>query len=186
MMTSMLSDVVNAGTAWRARRAGFTHPAAGKTGTTNDYHDAWFIGYTPYLVSGVWIGFDQPRPIAERGYAGDLAVPLWGRFMDVATRNHKPQPFRAPRTVTTATVCRLSGKLATGGCRYATTLADDGVTERSPVYTEYFARGTAPDDYCPYHSDDRLMDAIVGTSGERDSPADGRSATPGRGTPSVP
>ena len=57
----MLADVVNYGTAWKARRAGFKLPAAGKTGTTNDYHDAWFVGYTPQLVTGVWIGFDQPR-----------------------------------------------------------------------------------------------------------------------------
>ena len=61
LMSSMLSDVVNAGTGNRARQAGFTLPAAGKTGTTNDYNDAWFVGYTPHLVTGVWVGFDQPE-----------------------------------------------------------------------------------------------------------------------------
>ena len=61
LMSSMLADVINAGTAYRARQAGFTLPAAGKTGTTNDYVDAWFVGYTPHLVTGVWVGFDQPH-----------------------------------------------------------------------------------------------------------------------------
>ncbi len=62
-MSSMLADVINAGTAYRARQVGFTLPAAGKTGTTNDYDDAWFVGYTPHLVTGVWVGFDQPATI---------------------------------------------------------------------------------------------------------------------------
>ena len=61
LMASMLADVINAGTAYRARQTGFTLPAAGKTGTTNDYVDAWFVGFTPQLVTGVWIGFDQPQ-----------------------------------------------------------------------------------------------------------------------------
>ena len=71
LMSSMLADVINAGTAYRARQSGFTLPAAGKTGTTNDYVDAWFVGYTPHLVTGVWVGFDQPSTIASNGYAGD-------------------------------------------------------------------------------------------------------------------
>ena len=90
LMTSMLSDVVNYGTAYRARQEGFTLPAAGKTGTTNDYVDAWFVGYTPNLATGVWIGFDKPRTIIANGFAGELAVPLWARFMKIATVKHKP------------------------------------------------------------------------------------------------
>src|SRR4029078_2076069 len=81
LLTSMLSDVVNAGTAWKARQMGFVLPAAGKTGTTNDYVDAWFAGYTRHLVAGVWLGFDQPQTILPGGYAGDLAVPMWAKFM---------------------------------------------------------------------------------------------------------
>ncbi len=72
LMASMLTDVVNAGTGYRARADGFTLPAAGKTGTTNDYVDAWFVGFTPSLVAGVWVGFDQPQTIVSAGYAGDL------------------------------------------------------------------------------------------------------------------
>ena len=67
LMSNMLADVVNSGTAWSARRVGFTLPAAGKTGTTNDYRDAWFIGYTPKIVAGVWVGYDTPRTIIGNG-----------------------------------------------------------------------------------------------------------------------
>ena len=76
LLTSMLEDVVNAGTAAQARQLGFRLPAAGKTGTTNDYRDAWFVGYTPRLVTGVWVGYDEPRTIMRGGYAAELAVPL--------------------------------------------------------------------------------------------------------------
>ena len=151
LMTSMLSEVLNAGTGWQARRSGFTRPAAGKTGTTNDYHDAWFIGYTPYLATGVWVGYDYPRTIAARGYAATLAAPLWGRFMSIATRNDAATPFRPPRTVTPVSICRLSGKRATDACRHAEAFDSGGyATGRSNVYTEYFARGTEPTEYCDH------------------------------------
>ena len=70
LMATMLADVVDAGTANRARAMGFTLPAAGKTGTTNDFVDAWFVGFTPSLVAGVWVGFDTPRTIVKNGFAG--------------------------------------------------------------------------------------------------------------------
>ena len=100
LMTSMLSDVVNYGTAYKARQEGFTHPAAGKTGTTNDYVDAWFVGFTPHLVTGVWVGFDKPRTIIANGFAGELAVPLWARFMKQATAHDKPDTFKRPGGLT--------------------------------------------------------------------------------------
>ena len=142
-MSEMLADVVNSGTAWPARREGFTRPAAGKTGTTNDYHDAWFIGFTPHLTTGVWVGYDQPRTIIGRGYAAELAVPLWARFMKEATRNDKADWFTRPSGVTTARICRLSGKLATDSCH------DD---QRSLAYYENFVAGTEPTDTCPIHN----------------------------------
>ena len=77
VMATMLADVVDAGTANRARAMGFKLPAAGKTGTTNDFVDAWFVGFTPSLVAGVWVGFDTPRTIVKNGFAGLLAVPMW-------------------------------------------------------------------------------------------------------------
>ncbi|HET9983026.1 MAG TPA: PBP1A family penicillin-binding protein [Longimicrobiales bacterium] len=81
VMNSMLQDVVNRGTGTAVRAAGFADPAGGKTGTTNDGTDAWFIGFTPRLVGGVWIGFDQPRPITGDASGGHLAAPIWGRIM---------------------------------------------------------------------------------------------------------
>jgi penicillin-binding protein 1A len=152
LMTTMMADVINAGTAWTARREGFMLPAAGKTGTTNDYHDAWFVGYTPKLVTGVWVGFDQPRTIVNGGYAAELAVPLWGRFMKAATSSHKTEYFRVPRGVTTARICRLTGARAGEGCRNATYTNDKGEVVRGSLeYTEYFAAGTEPTHECPLH-----------------------------------
>jgi 1A family penicillin-binding protein len=152
LMSSMLSDVVNAGTAYRARQIGFNLPAAGKTGTTNDYNDAWFVGYTPSIVTGVWVGFDRPKKIASGGYAGELAVPIWASFMKRATKDAKPEWFQRPSNVVGLNVCRLSGKLPAGGCEHVQVINRDGMSEtRSMVYTEYFVRGTQPDTECALH-----------------------------------
>ena len=147
LMASMLADVINAGTAYRARQSGFTLPAAGKTGTTNDYVDAWFVGFTPKLVTGVWIGFDQPKTIIRNGYAGEIAVPLWAGFMKVATKDDKPEWLARPANVIGTNVCRISGKLPAGGCDHVEVVNRDGFLEkRSMIYTEYFVKGTQPTD----------------------------------------
>ena len=152
MMTSMLADVINSGTAYRARQTGFTLPAAGKTGTTNDYNDAWFVGFTPHLVTGVWIGFDRPSTIVPGGYAGELAVPMWASFMKVATDGAKPDWFTKPNNVVAVNVCRVSGKLPNVGCDNVETVDRDGYpVVRSMIYTEYFVRGSEPTTLCPVH-----------------------------------
>jgi 1A family penicillin-binding protein len=138
LMTSMLSDVVNHGTAYKARQEGFTLPAAGKTGTTNDYVDAWFVGFTPHLVTGVWVGFDKPRTIVSNGFAGELAVPMWARFMKQATAGHKPDAFKSPAGLVGVAICRLSGRLPNGLC--------------DRVITEYFVRGAVPSQVCEEHT----------------------------------
>jgi penicillin-binding protein 1A len=168
LISSMLADVVNAGTGYRARQAGFVLPAAGKTGTTNDYVDAWFIGYTPNRVTGVWIGFDQPKTIIANGYGGELAVPIWATFMKAATRGDKRDWFERPPEVVGANVCRVSGKLANSGCGAVMSISSDGFLQsRSQIYTEYFVKGTAPTAYCPIHSS-AYVDAYgaVATTGE--------------------
>jgi membrane carboxypeptidase/penicillin-binding protein len=153
LMASMLADVVDAGTANRARAAGFTRPAAGKTGTTNDFVDAWFVGFTPGLVAGVWVGFDTPRTIIKNGFAGQLAVPMWARFMTAATRNDAPARFKPPRDVVGVDVCRLSGSLPETGCRNAASISSSGeITYKSMVYTDYFVRGTEPRHTCAVHA----------------------------------
>jgi penicillin-binding protein 1A len=168
LMTTMLADVINSGTAWTARRTGFTLPAAGKTGTTNDYHDAWFVGYTPRLATGVWVGYDQPHTIIRGGYAAELAVPLWARFMMAATRGDEPRWFSPPAMITSATICRLSGKLATDSCRDVVTVDDKGeLVRKSMAYTEYFVRGTEPGEYCPLHGfENGLTLATSGTAAD--------------------
>jgi membrane peptidoglycan carboxypeptidase len=167
LMASMLSDVVNSGTGYRARQTGFTLPAAGKTGTTNDYNDAWFVGFTPHIVTGVWVGFDRPRTIASGGYAGELAVPIWAAFMKRATRGHKADWFERPANVVGLDVCRISGKLPMGGCDSVQVLNREGHLERrSMVYTEYFVRGTQPDRLCPLHGSPSFSERLSGIFGK--------------------
>jgi penicillin-binding protein 1A len=180
LMSTMLADVINAGTANRARQIGFKLPAAGKTGTTNDFKDAWFIGYTPKLVTGVWVGFDEPRTILPNGFAADVAVPVWAKFMKVATRDDKAEWINVPPGVTTATVCRLSGLLASEGCQDVEVEARDGHLERrTMVYTEYFARGTEPTTYCDLHPTRGIVAKVAGMFGaEQDKPTPPRVDDP--------
>jgi len=186
LMTSMLADVINSGTAWTARRTGFTKPAAGKTGTTNDYHDAWFVGYTPHLVTGVWVGYDQPRTILNGGYAAELAVPMWARFMMTATKSDPPDWFDAPPNITSATVCRLSGKLATDGCHSVAVTDDEGnLTIKSMVYTDYFVRGSEPVDYCPLHDGSGQLTLATSGIASVTAPAT-TSSTPGAPVTTAP
>lgn len=164
LMTSMLQDVIDGGTAWKARQSGFRLPAAGKTGTTNEYRDAWFVGYTQSLVSGVWVGYDTPKPILPgAAYAGDVAVPMWGQFMKAATALDEPEPFRAPRGVVAVQICRLSGKRPSGGCdAVPVALEDGGHEDRSMIATEFFAAGTEPEDHCPLHVGRSLFGRVAG------------------------
>jgi 1A family penicillin-binding protein len=153
LMSTMLADVVDSGTANRARTMGFTLPAAGKTGTTNDFVDAWFVGFTPNLVAGVWVGYDTPRTIVKNGFAGLLAVPIWARFMKVATKDDAPEWFDTPRDVVSVEVCRLSGHLPGENCRNAASVSATGeITYKSMVYMDYFVRGTEPRQTCAAHA----------------------------------
>jgi 1A family penicillin-binding protein len=170
LMTSMMADVINAGTGARARQLGFKLPAAGKTGTTNDFADAWFVGFTPKLVAGVWVGFDQPHTILPNGFAADVAVPLWTAFMKTATAHDAPDWYTPPPGVITATVCRISGKLASAGCQDVEVINRAGETDRrSMAYTEYFVRGTEPTSYCDLHATPSIFGRIAGLFGA-DSP----------------
>ena len=172
LMSSMLADVINAGTAYRARALGFTLPAAGKTGTTNDYRDAWFVGFTPGVVTGVWVGFDQPTTITRNGYAGEIAVPLWASIMKVATRGDKPEWFDRPRDVIGVDICRMSGKLPAEGCSHVEVIDDAGQVEvRSMVFTEYFVRGTQPTQACDLHPSPSFFEKVAGAFGKDTGPA---------------
>jgi 1A family penicillin-binding protein len=187
LMSTMLADVINAGTGNRARALGFTLPAAGKTGTTNDFNDAWFIGFTPKLVTGVWVGFDQPRTILPNGFAADVAVPAWAKFMKAATLHDNPEWLVPPAGVTTARVCRLSGLLATDGCDDVEVVGTNGKLERrSMIYTEYFAKGTAPTAFCDQHPTRGLMTKLAGIfGGSEDRPTPPRVEDTGATAPSA-
>ena len=180
LITNMMADVVNSGTGWQARQVGFTLPAAGKTGTTNEYRDAWFVGYTPHLATGVWVGYDQPRTIMRNGYAGDLAVPLWGRFMRAATRGDKPDNFKAPRTITSATICRISGKLATGECYGAESVDRNGEHRRRAVRVHRVlrpwqrARRLLPLSHSHRHAADVDFRVLVAAAGQASARCRGR------------
>src|SRR5258706_16244581 len=80
-MTSMLRDVVERGTGAGVRTLGVRGAVGGKTGTTDDYHDAWFVGFSSSVVVGVWVGFDQPAPIGREAYGARVALPIWTEFM---------------------------------------------------------------------------------------------------------
>lgn len=109
ILTHMLEGVFDEGTARSARAAGFRHPAGGKTGTTNDYRDAWFIGFTPDLLASVWVGFDQRSPLNLSG--SSAALPIWTDFMKEATASLPPRPFLAPPGVTLVRLERRSGQV---------------------------------------------------------------------------
>jgi penicillin-binding protein 1A len=152
-IASMLSDVVNAGTGYRAREAGFRFQAAGKTGTTNDYQDAWFIGFTPALVTSVWVGFDRPKTIVNGGYAGQLAAPIWGRFMQQSGMKNVGW-LRQPKGIVPVPICRDSGMLPAEGCYRVEKVDREGaLVERSVVAIEYFRRGTEPTEPCTMHGE---------------------------------
>jgi penicillin-binding protein 1A len=137
---SMMEDVVDHGTAASIRRAGFMYPAAGKTGTTNDYKDAWFVGMTPDYVAGVWIGFDKPRTIVPGGEGGRLAAPIWAAMMKEGYKTRPaPDAWVPPPTLSSVAIDTESGLLATPNC------------PPEQVRIEYFMPGTEPHDYCPLH-----------------------------------
>jgi membrane peptidoglycan carboxypeptidase len=116
LITSMLSDVLVRGTGTDVRRGGFKQPAAGKTGTTNGFADAWFVGYTPQLATGVWIGYDDPHQIRKGGFAAVVAVPAWTTFMKQVTQGTRGEPFAQPANIEPVKYCRLTGLRAGPDC----------------------------------------------------------------------
>ena len=124
MTTELMEDVLTKGTAASARSLGFKLPAAGKTGTTNDFKDAWFVGFTSSMTCGVWVGFDQPATIIPRGYGSALALPVWTQVMLKASDRYPAEKFTPPVAVQQATVCSISNGIATSGCVAAGTAYD--------------------------------------------------------------
>ena len=120
IMTDMLSTVINRGTGGSARwKYNFTKPAAGKTGTTNDFTDAWFIGFTPRLACGVWIGLDDPQETLGKGYSGAVAaLPIWARFMKMTydSLGWEGEKFEMPSGIVKVTICEETKQIAAPYC----------------------------------------------------------------------
>jgi penicillin-binding protein 1A len=136
-VVSMLQDVVDRGTGHAVRSWGVRFPAGGKTGTTNEFKDAWFVGFSSTVVAGVWVGRDQPGTIGRDAYGARLAAPIWAEFMKTTARRYPPREFQRPRGLEELVLCRVSYQKAVQGC---------------PSYTEFFKKGDAqPDRLCPTH-----------------------------------
>ena len=134
----MLRGVVDYGTGRVIRDYGITGPVAGKTGTTNEGNDVWFIGYTPTLVAGVWFGYDRPHQIAYGAAGGRFAAPAWADFYKTGWRERHNLEWVPPNGMVSAIIDPESGQLATEWCPRR---------ER-----EWFKPGTAPTTYCDLHS----------------------------------
>jgi penicillin-binding protein 1A len=137
-MVSMLEDVVDRGTASPARTAyGVRFPVGGKTGTTDDFKDAWFVGFTSSTVVGVWVGEDQPATIGREGYGARYALPIWSDFIKAAARKRGARAFTPPSGMREEMLCRLSYLKPVENC---------------PTYTEHFKEGDdIPGQLCPIH-----------------------------------
>ncbi len=136
-MVSMLRDVVDRGTGAPARALGVRGAVGGKTGTTDEYHDAWFVGFSSSVVVGVWVGFDQPASIGRDAYAARVALPIWADFMERTARTLPAVDFEVPPGLQAEELCNVSYVKPVEGCS---------------VYTEYFKDGdTVPTELCPVH-----------------------------------
>ncbi|MDD2582475.1 MAG: penicillin-binding transpeptidase domain-containing protein, partial [Desulfuromonadaceae bacterium] len=138
--TQMMKDVMTYGTAKSLRKFSQKRPSAGKTGTTDDYRDAWFVGYTPQVITGVWVGYDKPRP-GGRGFTGGaVAAPIWERFMRKALASRPAIDFTRPDTVVSIAIDPKTGLLAAPDC--------PGRRD------EFYIAGTEPKEYCHKHGGD--------------------------------
>ena len=135
LVTNMMRSVINEGTGASARAAGFALDAAGKSGTTNDLRDAWFVGFTPELLTVVWVGMDDNQPVGLSGT--QAALPIWTAFMARALAGRPNALFVTPEGITFAEIDRDTGKVAAAGC--------------PRIFREAFVSGTEPTEVCQLH-----------------------------------
>lgn len=136
-MLTMLEDVTARGTGAAARSLGVRGEIGGKTGTTNDYRDAWFVGFNSSVVVGVWVGYDQPQKIRDAGSGAHIALPIWADFMRRTAQRVPARPFPVPGGMHPTELCHVSYLRPVEEC---------------PVYTEYFKDGDdIPTQLCPIH-----------------------------------
>lgn len=146
MMSSLMRSVVTEGTAHSLRNLGISFPVAGKTGTTTDYKDAWFVGYTSDILALVWVGFDNGDSVHLTGSAA--ALPIWADIMNSIPQYVSDDWFKVPPGVVTKTICSDSGQLAVrGGC--------------PNTVEEFFLAENAPTQYCPIHRGVNPFDRMI-------------------------
>jgi 1A family penicillin-binding protein len=157
-MVTMLQDVVDRGTGAAARRLGVRGAVGGKTGTTNDYRDAWFVGFSSSVVVGVWVGFDQPERIGAGGSGARAALPIWADFMRRTARRLPADPIAPPANLRPQEMCTISYQRPVQGC---------------PTYIEHFKEGDeVPSRLCPIHDGtlkqqvQRAVQGVLGALGE--------------------
>jgi 1A family penicillin-binding protein len=156
-MVTMLQDVVDRGTAAGARSMGVRGAVGGKTGSTNEYRDAWFVGFSSSVVVGVWVGFDQPQTIREGGSGARMALPIWAGFMRRAAGRLPAPAIAPPPDLQPQEICRHSYQRPVEGC---------------PTYVEYFKDGDdVPSRLCPLHEGNlkqqaqRAVEGLAGALG---------------------
>ena len=125
---------------------------AGKTGTSNDWKDAWFVGYTPELATGIWIGFDSFKySLGNNQVGGRIAAPIWGKYMVEALKTIKPTWYKKPNNIVNVNICAISGKLPSASC-YS-------------IKSELFIRDKIPNEICNvcanYLQDSSELDSII-------------------------
>jgi penicillin-binding protein 1A len=135
LVTNMMRSVLSEGTGAAVRASGFSVDAAGKTGTTNDLRDAWFVGFTPQLLTVVWVGLDDNQALGLSG--GQAALPIWLAFMQRALAGRGDHPFEVPENVSFVDIDRDTGATAVPGCLR--------------VSSESFMPGSEPQELCEVH-----------------------------------
>jgi 1A family penicillin-binding protein len=156
---TMLRDVVDVGTASSARSLGLRGPAGGKTGTTSEFKDAWFVGFNSSVVAAVWVGLDQPEPIGSEAFGARVALPIWADFMRRVSRALPAEEFPVPSGLREVELCRVSYLRPVDGC---------------PTYIEFFKEGDdIPHRLCPIHQGSfkqearRALDGIFSRVGKK-------------------
>ena len=176
LTTSLMRDVVDRGTGASVRQSlPATIPAAGKTGTTDEGADVWFIGVTPDIVAGVWMGFDRPQAILADASGGGLAAPVWGRVVaDYYRTRTPPAAWSPPPDLQARQIDRKTGRLATQFC------------PGEDVVTEYFLSGTEPTESCPLHPDGFAGESWINQAAHAIGDALGGSGDDGQQEPDPP
>ena len=137
---------MNDGTGQSIRARGITRHLAGKTGTTDEYGDAWFVGFSPDLVAGVWVGFDERRRMGNKETGARVALPIWMDFMTGALEGVPDRPFPEPHGMVRREICPESGLLATSSC--------------PEPKQEIFISGTEPLKFCNIHRGEARRDSL--------------------------